>query len=321
MVSSPPFFDSAGRGQLTFWGTQSGPMVVCLADISEGELERLGERLRNCEDWVILTPPQKSASTHRTLLQNIGRRVLDTTGNASRHRGWWRTGDDRTASNGTQTEVWVARTLTADDEFANRLDTLRASIEEEGPKERRSIGCSEVEREYLRGSEAGLLGIWDDADLLVYAGDGSLGDGAMGAGVYCCSDGRLLSARIGRDEEGASSTRPETGAAWLALSDALGKPNPLVYLSDSEALLTNIDKWIGEGATPSMEAHQDEDIMRAIIDLLHARVASGFSTIFVKVKAHRGEPCNEMADRAADTGRGAEPIWSWPSNRVRYSWT
>ena len=45
MVSSPPFFDSAGRGQLTFWGTQSGPMVVCLADISEGELESLGERL------------------------------------------------------------------------------------------------------------------------------------------------------------------------------------------------------------------------------------------------------------------------------------
>ena len=100
----------------------------------------------------------------------------------------------------------------------------------------------------------------------------------------------------------------------MALSDALGKPNPLVYLSDSEALLTNIDKWIGEGATPSMEAHQDEDIMRAIIDLLHARVASGFSTIFIKVKAHRGEPCNEMADRAADAGRGAEPIWSWPSN-------
>ena len=32
----------------------------------------------------------------------------------------------------------------------------------------------------------------------------------------------------------------------MALSDALGKPNPLVYLSDSEALMTNIDKWIGE---------------------------------------------------------------------------
>ena len=66
-------------------------------------------------------------------------------------------GDDRTASNGTQTEVWVARTLAADDEFVNRLDLLRASIEEEGPKERRSIGCSEVDREYLLGSEAGLL--------------------------------------------------------------------------------------------------------------------------------------------------------------------
>jgi hypothetical protein len=83
-------------------------------------------------------------------------------------------------------------------------------------------------------SKGGLLGIWDDADLLVYAGDGSLGDGAMVAGVYCGSDGRLLSSRIGQDEEGASSTRPETGSAWLALSDALGKPHPLVYLSDSK---------------------------------------------------------------------------------------
>ena len=213
MVSSPPFFDSAGRGQLTFWGSRRGPMVVCLADISEGELESLGTWLRSCADWVILTPPLKRAPAHLKLLQAVGRRVLDTIGNASRQRGWWRTGDDRTASNGTRTEVWVARSMAANDEFADRLDLLRASIEDEAPKERRSIGCSEVEREYLRGSEAGLLGIWDDTDLLVYAGDGSLGNGAMGAGVYCCSDGRLLSSRIGRDEEGASSTRPETGAA------------------------------------------------------------------------------------------------------------
>ena len=105
----------------------------------------------------------------------------------------------------------------------------------------------------------------------------------------------------------------------MALSDALGKPNTLVYLSDSEALLTNIDKWVAEGTTPSMEARQDEDIMRAIIDLLHVRVASGISTIFIKVKAHRGERCNEMADRAANTGRGVERIWSWPSDRERYS--
>ena len=154
-------------------------MVVCLADISEGELESLGERLGSCADWVIPTLSQKSDSTHRTLLQDVGRSIFDTAGNDSRHHGWWRTCDDRAASNGTKTEVWVARTLAADDEFVNRLDLLRASIEEECPKERRSIGCSEVDREYLWSSEAGLLGIKDDADLVVYAGDGSLGDGAM----------------------------------------------------------------------------------------------------------------------------------------------
>jgi hypothetical protein len=79
----------------------------------------------------------------------------------------------------------------------------------------------------LRGSEAGILSIWDDADLLVYAGVGSLSDGAMETGVYCCSGRRLLSARIGRDEvgrdeEGASSTsnNPDTTACLPCVSEA-----------------------------------------------------------------------------------------------------
>jgi hypothetical protein len=44
--------------------------------------------------------------------------------------------------------------------------------------------------------------------------------------------------------------------------------------------------------------------------------SSSSSTTFIKVKAHRGKPCNGMADRAADIGKGVEPIWSWPSDRV-----
>ena len=66
-----------------------------------------------------------------------------------------------------------------------------------------------------------------------------------------------------------------------------------------------------------MERQADEDILREIVGLLHHRTAYGYSTVFLKVKSHRGEPSNEMADRAADRGR-KEPDSQWdrPSGRL-----
>ena len=39
--------------------------------------------------------------------------------------------------------------------------------------------------------------------------------------------------------------------------------------------------------------------MRGVLELLHHRVSMGFPTFFVKVRAQRGEPYNEAADRIA----------------------
>ena len=39
--------------------------------------------------------------------------------------------------------------------------------------------------------------------------------------------------------------------------------------------------------------------MREVLELLHHRVSMGFPTFFVQVRAHRGEPFNEAADRIA----------------------
>jgi len=48
----------------------------------------------------------------------------------------------------------------------------------------------------------------------------------------------------------------------------------------------------------------------------------GLLTIFIKIKAHRGDPLNELADRWADEGRQSENIrWSLPTNRPIFSWT
>ena len=46
----------------------------------------------------------------------------------------------------------------------------------------------------------------------------------------------------------------------------------------------------------------DGDILRDIIELLKKRVETGLFTLFVKIRANRGEFFNEKADRWANQG-------------------
>jgi len=71
-----------------------------------------------------------------------------------------------------------------------------------------------------------------------------------------------------------------------------------------------------------MWGNPDADIMGDIVQLLRERIEEGPLTIFIKIKAHRGDPSNELADRWADEGRLSENIrWSLPTNRPIFSWT
>ena len=53
-----------------------------------------------------------------------------------------------------------------------------------------------------------------------------------------------------------------------------------------------------------MSTNEDADILTDIIQRLRLRVAAGAATFLLKVKSHRGEVLNEMADVAAENGRG-----------------
>jgi len=58
-----------------------------------------------------------------------------------------------------------------------------------------------------------------------------------------------------------------------------------------------------------------------VLELLHHRVTMGFPTFFVKVRAHRGEPYNEAADRIASTATVDEDVpllWNASSGRIIY---
>jgi len=148
----------------------------------------------------------------------------------------------------------------------------------------------------------------------------------MGAGYYRLDENRGGCCRLGRGEEGNFSNRAELGAACLALEDAKRKQdrNPIILLSDSACFLSSSQKWIWEGKSPSVWGNPVADIMRDIIQLLRERIEQGLLTILIKIKAHRGDPLNELrlADRWADEGRQSEHIrWSLPTNRPIFSWT
>jgi hypothetical protein len=69
---------------------------------------------------------------------------------------------------------------------------------------------------------------------------------------------------VGREEEGLSSNRQELVALRECL-EAYEDLVDLLYLTDSEASLQVIHKWIGCGAKLNLSKSPDEDILKDII--------------------------------------------------------
>jgi len=72
--------------------------------------------------------------------------------------------------------------------------------------------------------------------------------------------------------------------------------NPMLYLCDTQALLTAVKRWVGEGGKATLVGAPDTDILLEAIKELSKRSTAGAATYLVKVKVHRGEPANEEAN-------------------------
>ena len=97
----------------------------------------------------------------------------------------------------------------------------------------------------------------------------------------------------------------------------------LLYLCDNQSLLKAVQKWTGEVPRQTMANAPDADILREIIELLKMRVQNGAATFLVKVKAHRREPMNELADSLAEAARkvGMEKKeWCDRTKRMVFKW-
>jgi len=82
----------------------------------------------------------------------------------------------------------------------------------------------------------------------------------MGAGyVNLRKQRERQQGKVGREEEGSSSNRPELAAFVLALR---GTPvtKPMLCLCDNQALLKAVKRWVGEGGKATLVGAPDADI-------------------------------------------------------------
>ena len=63
---APPFFQSAGRGDLLLWGGREGPTVVILESLSEQEKKSWLEKSSTMHDWVVWCKTKKGAEEIRS---------------------------------------------------------------------------------------------------------------------------------------------------------------------------------------------------------------------------------------------------------------
>jgi len=53
-MSAPPFFQSAGQGDLKFWGEDDGPTVVVWERLSESEQEQWSKKMSKSKDCRVV---------------------------------------------------------------------------------------------------------------------------------------------------------------------------------------------------------------------------------------------------------------------------
>jgi len=134
---------------------------------------------------------------------------------------------------------WVHKDLTV---TTKQIQAWLTAARASGGKDECQVRLTGIEREYWMGTEIGRLGGYGFRGT-VTAGDGSNQKGGkMGAGYVNLQKQRKRQQRkVGREDEGSSSNRPEQAAFVLSLR---GTPvtKPMLYWCDKQALLKAVKK-------------------------------------------------------------------------------
>jgi hypothetical protein len=184
-------------------------------------------------------------------------------------KGWWRRGDIKVTKCKKTVECWVKSHVKAPKQAHAVIQAALLAPQQSYGKDSYIIDLAGPEKTYWLGTESGLLGAFH-FDGACTAGDGSCDEASLSMGAGFCNISSLQwlekepltptdlhkqrttqSYKVGREKEGMSSTRPELVALWGYL-EAHPDDKNLLYLTDSEATLQAINKWIGGGSKLSL---------------------------------------------------------------------
>jgi len=191
------------------------PAIVNWNGLDPTKQAEITQTLETANNWIIFTHPLgvENAATPTPPIPKGAQRILHTKGKAGRERGWWRTGMDKVAFYGLETEVWISQNSTISNSTILALEALLQTISKKDLSDMRSEG---VEPIYRAGTESGLMDIYTFPGV-IYATDGSKGSTGMGAGLYRHDTKGSGCCRVGGGVGGGSSGRAEFATACLAL--------------------------------------------------------------------------------------------------------
>jgi len=211
---------------------------------------------------------------------------------------------------------WVHKDLTV---TTKQIQALLSAARASGGKDECQVRLTSIEWEYWMGTEICRLRDYGFRGTITARDGSNQKGGKMGAGyVNLRKQKKRQQRKVGREEKGSSSNCPEVAAFVLALC---GTPvtSPMLYLCDNQALLKAVKRWVGEGGKARLVGAPNADILLDAIEELRKRTTAGAATFLVKMKAHRGEPANEEADKTIlDKDVPAE--WHDRTNRAVFTW-
>jgi len=156
-LNPPPFFLNACRGLKPAWGVlDENPVIVNWSGLDPSEQAEITPTLTSTDKWIILIHTLGPEKTITTPVLAGAQRILHIKGKASREKGWWRTGTDKLASYGLDTEVWISQDSTISNASMLALEDLLQAQSEKDLQDMRSDG---VESIYWAGTELGLMEI------------------------------------------------------------------------------------------------------------------------------------------------------------------
>lgn len=212
--------------------------------------------------------------------------------------GSWRTGDIRASKSGDDWVLWVAK-----DTQGDQLLHLEQQISKMPLSSSGKIPLSSYNR-IMQEAAFGPAGQYYNLAGTVTATDGSVrADGCMGCSAVFL-DGRPT-LRRGVHGDPCSTTAELSGL--LMATDAASLLEPLTILTDSLTSLQTLTSMHRKDFCKDLQRHPQRRLITDLVNSLNHRASAGASTLFVKVRAHTGEPMNEAADEAADQAVESDP--------------